>query len=287
MTFKEAFDQTIAEIMGAPSIITSLTEADKFHRKLIELRVAFLERGIIDMMPHYRGEQKFGWDILPGIFRPPISINDPQKGKDLERKAILEFEEVINYDGTDKLGDIYNRFKYGKEWGLLFQAQHAGIKTTLIDWSPEIISAMYFATEESIDPDIEQSDGQLWYMIAPTEIIWGDDIYNLDPFDMKKICLINPASYITEIEKRIFEYRLYRQKGRFIIPPNADCNIPLNDAKSSISDFIFRLKIPASSKKTIRQELEHRRVTRSYLYADENVKREGLVSQINKKIFQI
>ncbi len=46
-------------------------------------------------MPHYRGEQKYGWDILSGVFRPPLDKLKSEEGKQLEKLAIGEFENTI------------------------------------------------------------------------------------------------------------------------------------------------------------------------------------------------
>ncbi len=51
--------------------INSVDDLDKLHKKLIEIRGELFFKGI-DVMPHYRGEQYFGWDIQPGILRPPF-----------------------------------------------------------------------------------------------------------------------------------------------------------------------------------------------------------------------
>src|SRR6188768_1186742 len=89
------FELTKKEILGAKNEITTAVEADAFHEALIKLRVKLFERYGLEAMPHYRGEQNFGWDIRPGIFRPPLKIPDAKTGKELERKAVAEFENVI------------------------------------------------------------------------------------------------------------------------------------------------------------------------------------------------
>jgi len=295
MTIEEAFEKSKHDIIGDNLIITSLTEAEELYDKFIQLRqkLSIVGLQIIDVMPHYRGEQKFGWDIRPGIFRPPLNITDPQIGKQLEKKAIHEFEKTITEKvGQKVLRDIFNKETHGKDWDLLFQAQHAGVKTTLTDWTPNIVSAMYFATEQSTDDLIEKSDGQLWSFIVPTENILGhndypvrNSFYDIDPFDVKATFLINPSSYLDDIDKRIFEYRMYRQKGRFIMPSNDTCHIPLNQ-QDELKKFIFQARIPAEHKAKIREELAKRGVDRNSTYIDENPQRQELITEINSIIFK-
>lgn len=292
MTREEAFEKTKQEIVGDNLTITSALEADQLHDLFIKLRTELFFREITEIMPHYRGEQNFGWDIRSGIFRPPLKIADPKVGKDLEQKAIQEFEQVIHDKvGAKTLRDLFNKEKHGKDWDLLFQAQHAGVKTTLTDWSAFIISALYFATEQSPNADIENDDGQLWCFIIPTINILGHNdyperntFYDINPFDVKNTFLINPSSYISEIEERIFEYRMYRQKGRFVMASNDTCHIPLNQ-QDHLKKYIFRARIPAEFKQKIRDELANRGVTRETMYIDETPSRQDLITEINTKIY--
>lgn len=292
MTQEEAFELTKAEIIGDNLIITSVEEAERFHERFIELRTALFFRQIIEVMPHYRGEQNSGWDIRSGIFRPPLTITDPGIGKELEKKAVQEFENVIKQKvGPNVLREIFNNEKHGKDWDLLFQAQHAGVRTTLTDWSAFIVSALFFATEESKIREIEEADGQLWCFIIPIINILGhgsfpsrNSFYDLDPFDMKGTYMINPSSYLDDIQNRIFEYRMFRQKGRFVMCSNDSCHIPLNK-QPHLQKYLFRLQIPAKYKKAIREELAARDVVRANMYIDENPARQDLITGINKTVF--
>ncbi len=293
MTREEALEKTKQEIIGDNQTITSAEEADQLHKKLIELRTQLFFRNIIEIMPHYRGEQKFGWNITPGIFRPPLNITDPKVAKQLEQQAVEEFARVINEKvGKTVLRDIFNNEKHGKDWDLLFQAQHAGVRTTLTDWSAEIISALYFATEESKDIAIEESDGQLWCFLIPTINILGhsnfpkrQSFYDMNPFDMKGTFLINPSSYLDNIEKRIFEYRMYRQKGRFVMTSNDTCHIPLNQ-QEEMKKFLIQFTVPAKQKSTIREELAERHMVRGNMYIDESPKQQDLITDINNTVFK-
>lgn len=293
MTAEELFKKVKDEIVGTKDTITSVADAEAFHDLFIQVRVKFFEKTMLEIMPHYRGEQKYGWDIRSGIFRPPLTITDSSIGKQLEQKAVTEFENVItNKMGNHVFRDLFNKEKHGKDWDLLFQAQHAGIKTTLTDWSAEIISALYFATEESNNPDIENADGQLWAFLIPVPLILGhnnwpvrDTFYDMNPFDMQQTHLINVSSYLDNIENRIFEYRMYRQKGRFVMSANKYCHIPLNQ-QDYVQQFIFRLRIPHEHKKEIREELSKRDVIRKNMYIDEAPSQQQLIIEINNKIFQ-
>lgn len=294
MTWKEAFEQSKQEVIGDNLVITSIDEAEALHKRFIKLRTQLIDKGLIEIIPHYRGEQKYGWNINPGIFRPPLTIKDAATGKTLERTAIVEFERVIHEKvGMHALRDIFENEKYGKDWNLLFQAQHAGIRTTLTDWSAEILSALFFATEKSDKPEIENSHGQLWCFITPEAWIYGHNansprrtFYDLNPFNLKQAILVNSPYYLTNIKNRTFEHRMFRQKGRFVMPSADSCNIPLNQ-QSELKLFFFKARIPAVYKQTIRDELAEMNVIRENMYINESLEIQILIMEINKAVFRL
>lgn len=292
MKAEDLFVSIHHEAMTGIDTISSLAEAEALHKKLLEVRQIFFSKTQLGVMAHYRGEGFYGWDIRPGIFRPPLKITDPSVGKGLEQKAIEEFESTIrNKVGPHALRTIFNSQKYGKDWDLLFQAQHAGIRTTLTDWSAEVTTGLFFATEESQDPAIETADAQLWYYMVPECLILGDNdypvrdtFYDMNPFKMPFSYLINASTYLPEIDKRIFEYRMFRQKGRFVMSASQICNIPLNK-QEYIDQFIFRLRIPQQFKNPIREQLGKRKMTRDELYIEETKQSRQLITDINTSVF--
>ncbi len=294
MTAQEVYQDIKQNFIPDNIEIKSLDEAFDLHDNLfIPFRVKLFENGINGFMPHYRGEQKFGWDILSGVFRPPFDKLSSDEGKNLEKLAVTEFEETIKTKIGDKvLRNIFNHEKFGKEWDLLFQAQHGGVKTTLTDWTGFIQTALFFATEKSNNDEIENSDAQLWCLMVPEENIISDSqffpkesMYNLDPFNIDNVYLINPSIYIDNVDERIFEYRMYKQGGRFLAMPNNVCNIPINK-HGLFKDFLFHIRIPQAFKQSIRQTLTERGITRQRMYADENPIHNNLINDINNKIFR-
>lgn len=295
MTAKELYDSIKKDLIPDNLEIMNVADAINLHDKtFIPFRVKLFENGLNGFMPHYRGEQKFGWDILPGVFRPPLTQLSQEEGRQLEERAIKEFEEVVETKiGNNVLRKIFNQETYGKKWDLLFQAQHAGVRTTLTDWTAFIVSALFFATEKSIYEDVEKSDAQLWCLMVPEENIISDSqffpkesMYNLNPFAVDNVYLINPSIYIHEVEERLFEYNMYKQKGRFIILPNNVCKIPINK-QDLFKDFLFRITIKAEHKEAIREELAARGITRQSLFYEENKDCDQLIRDINHKIYNI
>lgn len=124
MTAKQLYDTLKQQHIPDDLEIATVSDAFNLHDKIfIPFRVKLFENGINGFMPHYRGEQKFGWDILPGIFRPPLTHLSSQEGRALEEQAILEFERTVETKiGGNVLRKLFNHEKYGKQWGLIISS---------------------------------------------------------------------------------------------------------------------------------------------------------------------
>jgi hypothetical protein len=101
---------------------------------------------------------------------------------------------------------------------------------------------------------------------------------------MGKTVLINPGIWTTDIDQRVYENNMNRQLGRFVVCSNETCNIPIHQ-QVNLKQYLFRMKIPATSKSHIRQELRERDITRQQVFVDENTFDNGLVEVINRKYF--
>jgi len=292
MIVLERFEQLKTEILGPDLIVNSLEDVDELHDKFIKLRSALILNGIMDFMPHYRGEQFFGWDINSGIFRSPLEFQDPLTAKQLEKVACQEFEKNVITDGKYLLRNVFYYEEYGKEWDLLFQGQHGGVKTTITDWTAIIQSAAYFAVELSKDPKIEKADGQLWCMLTPLDFILShtDDnhlknFYNQNPVSIDQYYIINPSTYLDDMDKRIYEQRMHRQRGRFFISPANVCHMPINK-EATLRKYLIRVRIPHDKKKVIREALAKRGMTREYLYVQENEEMKDLAFKVNVNVYK-
>lgn len=280
------------EFEGRELIIRSVVEAEKLHSffcNVVRMKWKLQD----EYSPFYRGEQQYNWDLKSGIFRPQLFIKDSELGKKLERNAVDEFERVIKEElGNGKLREIYNGIGFGREWDLLFQAQHAGIRTSIIDWTGFIHIALFFATEES--EKFDNIPGQLWCFMMPHNIYRNVDcsfgmdnvFHHLDPFNLEKPLMVDPSTFYHGFKNRIFEYRWFKQNGRFFITPKELSNKALNKIPE-FEHLIIRFKIPADSKKLIRKELgqTYPSIKRKILYVKENSKCKDLIETINNKIY--
>jgi len=269
--------------------IKNLQDIRNFHDELINVRVDLIMSGGPQVMPHYRGEQNYGWDILPGIYRPPFSTDiDLNKAREIEKNGAKIFKQkVIKNYGQGQLFK-HSKKPYGESWDLLFQAQHAGVKTNLIDLSTSSPLSAYFMCEPS--EKHEKSDGQLWGLIVPFEFIFNETsdydkfIYpDSNPFDLDKSFVCNVPTYIDDIDERTYQFRLFRQHGRLFASSNSDLEIPLNK-KEFWKNMIFRVKVPAEVKKTIFQELKEVGINREKLMIIESKAADKMISETNNEM---
>lgn len=286
------FDQNPARF-GLNTEITSLTDAEAVHDRLVKIDIKCALGGPLSM-PHYRGEQQHGWKLLPNIFRMKNLQKDQMQLKELERKAFTEFETAIRINfGDEAMRTIFNNQKYGKEWDTFMQAQHAGIKTSLLDWSPNVYAPLYFATEFSKTVDIEKADGQFWVYMTPFEQILSHNeypvintFYNQHPQELKTGAMINVSTYLDDLSNRKYETRWFRQKGRFYISDQDHWNVAM-DEQPAIIPLLFRFTIPAKHKSSIREELKLRGIDYDYLYGPFNPDHQKLINKINSDFFGV
>ncbi|MET3877767.1 FRG domain-containing protein [Chitinophaga sp. OAE865] len=287
----EIYDENPKRILGIEPVITSVAEAELVHNSLIRYRSYLFFSGIMDGQPHYRGEQNFGWDVRPGLFRGGEAHLSSSDAKVLEMRLVGEFErEITTLFSSQALRHLFDGETYGRKWDNLFQAQHAGIRTTIVDFSFHWERALFFAVEESSLRDIEAADAQFWAYLYDNErllkhstVPLRDTYYDQDPECLASGRMVNVPFYLSEIENRIFEGRMYKQVGRFYIPSRDKCSIPLNH-QEDIAPWLFRFRIPAACKAPIREELKAMGLDRDYLYVKENPEHQAIVTQINQRI---
>lgn len=266
--------------------IKSLVDIRLFHDELINVRTNLRFSIGMDVMPHYRGEQNYGWDIIPGILRPPFSSDlDISKIREIEKKGSEIFKKKVIENFGEKQIFKHSVKPFGEKWDLLFQAQHAGVKTNLIDLSISSILSSFFACEPS--EKHEKSDGQLWGILIPAEFIFNETsnfdklVYpEYNPFNLDKSFVCNVPTFIDDIDERTYQFRLFRQHGRLFASSNIDLEIPFNK-KEFWKNMMFRIKIPFEVKKIIFNELISAGIDRKSLMVIETEEADKMVEEIN------
>lgn len=269
--------------------IKNLEDINNFHTELINVRTDLRFTVGIDVMPHYRGEQNYGWDILPGIIRPPYSNGvDLNKAKEIEKNGAEIFKKKVIENFGDKQIFKHSVQPFGENWDILFQAQHAGVKTNLIDFSTSSVLSSFFMCEPS--EKHENADGQFWGLLVPSDFIFNETsdydklVYpESNPFDLDKSFMCNVPTYIDDIDERTYQCRLFRQHGRLFASKNSDLEIPLNK-KEFWKNMMFRVKVPAKVKKIIFEELTKIGIDRKSMMIIETEEAAKMIEEVNNKM---
>jgi hypothetical protein len=269
--------------------IKNLQDVKNFQAELIRVRMDLKFSVGMDLFPHFRGEQNYGWDISPGIYRPSFSKEiDLIHSREIEKNGVEIFEKkVIENYGAEQIFK-HSVKPYGEKWDVLFQAQHAGVKTNLIDLSTSSVLSSFFMCEPS--EKHENSDGQFWGLLVPSEFIFNETSDNdklvypdSNPFDLDKSFVCNVPTYIDDIDKRIYQFRLFKQHGRFFASSNLDMEVPLNK-KEFWKNMMFRVRVPAEVKKTIFKELIEEKIDRKSIMLLESEEASNMIYEINTKM---
>jgi FRG domain-containing protein len=213
----------------------------------------------------YRGQGSDCFSLTPGIFRNSYSL-EVIKGKE---KQLFEDFLAAGSKGQIKVQDSWHKDKFPnlQHWFSLFQAQHLGLKTRLLDWTKIYDLALLFAVE---DESKYNEDGQFWVFKCFTEHFIHNEcdreLINNHPFNINRLIMINYPSFIEEGTKNnIGENRRARQQGQFSIQPIEEACTPL-DQQNGVKPYLTKYLIDKDSKKKIKQELASKDCTIDWFY---------------------
>jgi hypothetical protein len=193
----------------------------------------------------FRGHNNSNYKLYSSLYR--ISTKDLDI-RSLERNMYYLF---IN------IGDYYLNFDKNKSWNVLFCMQHYGMKTRLMDWTTNLLTAIYFANlnrKEGTDACIWILDPYKLNKIANQKFkdkIFDDKLYSIDnlPDQCKDyINYFNQRDIIPSIAllPRRSNSRLLAQSGAFIIQGNR--NIALDREYPELKDDgLIKINLPWST----------------------------------------
>jgi hypothetical protein len=236
---------------------------------LIQLKkqiLSYVNKGsFISYHLRFRGESDYLYEFGSSLKRknPKLSIVELIN---LEEKRVNSFYEQIEKYGF--LKNIPFLGKYTDDWTKRIQAQHAGVNTTLLDWSVKLETALFFATNNQKK---FEKPGKIWIQLLKRSEIYDADnnnFYELNPKEISKPMYISPLNLNSGDKNHEFEFRRFKQKGEFSL--NAEIN-----------QYLIKVVIPAKSKENIKNELLEMNISEKTLFHDKNQEVEDLVNEIN------
>jgi hypothetical protein len=232
----------------------------------------------------YRGQGLDSYKLTNGLAR---FNHKPKNLQKRERKLFEKYKANVKSGNFKFIQEPYHKSKFKNidDWFYLFQGQHLGLKTRLMDWSARWEVALLFAVENE---ELHGQDGQFWVFICPREFVINsgnfEDIYNSHPLDTQKSFMINPAFYQDASGQPFLpETRRGRQHGRFFVQPFPNAMTPL-ELQPELRPFLFKFIIDGGSKKQIKDELASFGLTTDWTYdrKDENIETE--IQNLNNRI---
>ncbi len=185
----------------------------------------------------FRGQSDFDWTLIPSVYRY----------SDFRRFQTVEFERYLLQSKPTKPIPPLTHTEFQIEW--LMMCQHYGVPTRLIDWTNDILIALFFACA---DKKNKTKDGALFICNQNDYPIFT--AYNYHIMDIQQLAFVST---------NVINPRMRAQSGSFMIWGHA----PLEENETESYDlwqyhekqdnkfFMEKICIPSNSKETILKEL--------------------------------
>jgi hypothetical protein len=213
----------------------------------------------------FRGQADYNWTLKPLIYRY----------QDFQRYQTVQYEKNILLPKPKNPNPPLTHTTYDIEW--LMNCQHYGVPTRLLDWSTDILIALFFACSDNNNID---SDGSLFVCNQndyPIFAAYQDYIMEIQELAFVSTNVINP--------------RLRAQSGSFMIWGHS----PLDENETESYDlwqyhvkhgnthFLEKILIPKNSKIMILNELKQ-----IYSITNDNIYlKDGYLEKTYKSQFDI
>lgn len=212
----------------------------------------------------YRGHSNSNWSLLPSLFRAP-------NGLLLEKNAFIEFRR-----SASRLFE-----KRTSDWEMLFDMQHYGIPTRLLDWTENLGIAIAFV----LFTDYEPNNDSTVYVLDPLQLnalsgikeikaLPGDQNFDYQKifFEKQPFAPIYPIAVLPPLQSG----RLFAQRGTFTI--HGDNPSPL---EKQAEDAVRKVLLPREAKAGAWEFLRHAALDEYQIYPDIV----GMAIHIRRKIF--
>lgn len=188
----------------------------------------------------FRGQGRRG-ELLPGIAR-----SQPSRDMvNVERKMLSQFRS----QGASLLNG-----GYPTDLELLVLAQHHGLKTRLLDWSTNPLTALWFACSS-------RCEGDVYVYVLNADPLLIEDIYDKDPFT-------HPATRV--FQPKFDNPRVLAQNGWFTLhrySQRSKSFVPL-EKQNELGALIHELIVPESARSFMLSALARMGVHPRSLYPD-------------------
>lgn len=205
----------------------------------------------------FRGQSVFSWKLQPSYLRKDINISEFTLITKFKQNASLLIDRAPSND---------------YDW--LFQMQHHGVPTRLLDWTESALIALYFVVE---DNDAIKQDGALWILL-PTELnknanIYSDENAYIPSFEELILQNYAPEVFHQEKNTKLFPVAAIASRNNTRMQAQLSVFTISHRDKTPIEDIgnkkhIWKYKVPAKSKKSIKDELSLLGITKFQVFPE-------------------
>ena len=262
----------------------------------------------------YRGHTDFNWILIAKLFRKPdvkaenILGDDPpqiekqlqeehletKEAHNIERRLIDDFSRYLYTYRPDLVCTVHEKEKSNtramQEWRQLAIAQHYGLPTRFLDFTTNMLVALFFAVEKpvasrktTITKEWQEQDSAVWCIDVPNrwkvwEVLEGKDSVWLGPLDFAEQESNPPIDYFVDaafVPEHIDE-RIKAQGSIFMCEPrgkkqNWTLHVKLRDKTKTDEGKptrTLKVRIPKDFREHLREELDFVGINRANLFPD-------------------
>lgn len=199
----------------------------------------------------FRGQARFEWTLQPSVYRLENS---------LRYQAVFHEKHLLEAKPETPQPPVTHT-KFDLEWLML--CQHYGIPTRLLDWSADLLVALYFACA---DESRDDTDGAMFVCDQSDYPMYGaydDHATKTQELAFVSTSVVNP--------------RMRMQSGSFMLWGNASLNEGSTESydlweyqsAQEVPPRLDKIRVPKHAKDRIRKELQDiYGITRGVLYLD-------------------
>lgn len=202
------------------------------------------------------------YKLYPQLCRSQKSIEEL---REIEENIVKCFEEELIKQELSELiqeSELWEKYKYGREWTVRFQYQHLGLPTRLLDWSASHKTALYFAVE---DKRYWEKDGQFWIYQSKDEVFYSQEHLDYLNTSINNISGISFINQPTVDNPTIGEERRRNQNGIFSVQDLESAIIPFEEQKN-LKGILTKIIVDGNSKEQIFEELNEDDINHRKMY---------------------
>ena len=225
--------------------------------KIIEDLTAFIQNAEIFEVLSLSSLVIFRGQPVKGNLLPSIARVNQRKDTTNEEKELLEQLKLM--------GSSYITGNDHSDWDLLVLAQHFGLKTRLLDWTSNPLTALWFACTDKLEGDV-----YVYALEADTLLI--KNVYKKNPFEQVATKVLQPRLNNPRIiaQHGCFTVHRYSKKSKKFVPLEKNSNM-----EKHITEFM----VPKNSRDNIVSSLDKYGINSKTLFPD----LEGLCNYLNWK----